>query len=670
MKESEIRNYYNKKIKELKKHNKLYFEKSSPKITDYQYDLIKKEIIDLEKKHIFLKSDFSPSNSLGYAPSKNFEKALHRVKMLSLSNAFNLEDLENFEKKIFNYLNHKTEIEYSVEPKIDGISASLTYKNGVLVLGTSRGDGTTGEVITDNLKTIKDIPKKITDKDFPKDIDIRGEVFIKKSQFNNLKNNFANPRNAASGSLRQKNPEVTKKIPLNFVAYTFGYFESDKIKKQSDFLKSLQKWGFKISEHNKVLKNINELENFHKRFEEDRFNLEYDVDGLVYKINNLELQKRLGFTSNSPRWAIAHKFSADSAYSEITDINIQVGRTGALTPVARIKPVNIGGVVVSNATLHNEDEIDRKDIRIGDTVKIERAGDVIPHVIFVDLKKRDKKSKKFIFPDSCPSCGSKTIKEFNRTTKKYDAVRRCTNEGFECEKIAIEKIKHFISKEAMNIDGLGKKVVENFWALHLIRFPQDIYQLDYNKISNLDGWGDLSVSNLKYSINQSKQVTLDRFLYAIGIRHIGMENAKLLAEYTKSIKSFLKFVNKKKLNEFLNIDGIGDTQINSLKKFFDNRSNYNVVEKLSSILNISDLKINKDGKLLNSTFMFTGKLSNMSRAEAKSLIEKNSGSVVSSINKKLKYLIIGEKPTNRKVIQAKELGIKILSQKELLQLLD
>ena len=670
MKESEIRNYYNKKIKELKKHNKLYFEKSSPKITDYQYDLIKKEIIDLEKKHIFLKSDFSPSNSLGYAPSKNFEKALHRVKMLSLSNAFNLEDLENFEKKIFNYLNHKTEIEYSVEPKIDGISASLTYKNGVLVLGTSRGDGTTGEVITDNLKTIKDIPKKITDKDFPKDIDIRGEVFIKKSQFNNLKNNFANPRNAASGSLRQKNPEVTKKIPLNFVAYTFGYFESDKIKKQSDFLKSLQKWGFKISEHNKVLKNINELENFHKRFEEDRFNLEYDVDGLVYKINNLELQKRLGFTSNSPRWAIAHKFSADSAYSEITDINIQVGRTGALTPVARIKPVNIGGVVVSNATLHNEDEIDRKDIRIGDTVKIERAGDVIPHVIFVDLKKRDKKSKKFIFPDSCPSCGSKTIKEFNRTTKKYDAVRRCTNEGFECEKIAIEKIKHFISKEAMNIDGLGKKVVENFWALDLIRFPQDIYKLDYNKISNLDGWGDLSVSNLKYSINKSKQVTLDRFLYAIGIRHIGIENAKLLAEYTKSIKSFLKFVNKKKLNEFLNIDGIGDTQINSLKKFFDNKSNYNVVEKLSSILNISDLKINKDGKLSNCTFMFTGKLLNMSRAEAKSLIEKNSGSVVSSINKKLKYLIIGEKPTNRKVIQAKELGIKILSQKELLQLLD
>ncbi len=669
MKESEIRNYYNKKIKELKKHNKLYFEKSSPKITDNQYDKIKKEIIDLEKKHLFLKSDFSPSNSLGYAPSKNFEKAVHRVKMLSLSNAFNLEDLENFEKKIFNYLNHKTEIEYSVEPKIDGISASLTYKNGVLVLGTSRGDGTTGEVITENLKTIKDIPKKITDKDFPKDIDIRGEVFIKKSQFNNLKNNFANPRNAASGSLRQKNPEVTKKIPLNFVAYTFGYFESDKIKKQSDFLNSLQKWGFKISEHNKVLKNINELENFHKKFEEDRFNLEYDVDGLVYKINNLELQKRLGFTSNSPRWAIAHKFSADSAYSIIKDINIQVGRTGALTPVARIKPVNIGGVVVSNATLHNEDEIIRKDIRLGDTVKVERAGDVIPHVVLVDLKKRKKESKKFVFPKKCP-CGFNTIKEFNKFTKKYDAVRRCPDRGFECEKIAVEKIKHFISKEALNIDGLGKKVVENFWNLKLIRYPQDIFNLDYAKISKFDGWGDLSVSNLKYSIDQSKKVSLDRFIYSIGIRHIGIENAKLLAEYTKSITNFLNLIKNKKFNEFLNIDGIGETQINSLKKFFENKSNYKIIEKLSSMLNISDLKLNKDGKLLNNTFMFTGKLSNMSRAEAKSLIEENSGSVVSSVNKKLKYLIIGEKPTNRKVQKAKELGIKILSQKEWLNLLN
>ena len=670
MKESEIRKNYLKKINELKKHNKLYFEDSSPIISDKDYDKIKKDILNLEKKFSYLKDASSPSISLGFTPSKNFIKSKHRVKMLSLSNAFDTEDLENFEKKIFNYLNKKIELEYSVEPKIDGISASLTYKNGSLIMGTSRGDGITGEVITENLKTIKDIPQKITSKDFPKDIDIRGEVFIKRSEFDKLKNDFANPRNAASGSLRQKNPNETKKIPLNFVAYAYGYFESDKIRKQSDFLNFLQRWGFKTNEHNKILSSIDDLRNFHKKFEKERFNLEYDVDGLVYKINSLELQKRLGFTANSPRWAIAHKFSADSAFSKIIDINIQVGRTGALTPVARIKPVNIGGVVVSNATLHNEDEIIRKDIRISDTVKIERAGDVIPHVILVDLKKRDKKSKKFNFPLTCPSCGSETIKEFNNITKKYDAVRRCANEGYQCEKIAIEKIKHFISKEALNIDGLGKKVVEKFWDLKLIRFPQDIFNLDYNQISKLEGWGDLSVSNLKFSIDQSKKVSLDKFLYSIGIRHIGIENAKLLAEYTKSISNFLSFIKNKKINEFLNIDGIGDTQINSLKKFFDNKSNYKIIEKLSSILNISDLKLNKSGKLLNNTFMFTGKLSNMSRAEAKSLIEENSGSVVSSVNKKLKYLIIGEKPTNRKVEQAKELGIKILSEKEWVNLLN
>ncbi len=669
MNESDIRNNYIKKINELKKHNKLYFENSSPIISDKEYDQIKKEILNLEKEFSYLKDSSSPSVSLGYTPSKNFIKSKHRVKMLSLSNAFGIEDLNNFEKKIFNYLNQKIDIEFSVEPKIDGISASLTYKNGLLVIGTSRGDGAIGEVITENLKTITDIPQKIYNKDFPKDIDIRGEVFIKKKDFDKLKNNFANPRNAASGSLRQKNPNETKKIPLNFVAYTYGYFESDKITKQSDFLKSLQRWGFKTNEHNKILNSIDDLINFHKKFEKERFDLEYDVDGLVYKINSLELQKRLGFTANSPRWAIAHKFSADSAFSQIIDINIQVGRTGALTPVARIKPVNIGGVVVSNATLHNEDEIVRKDIRISDTVKIERAGDVIPHVVSVDIKKRKKSSKKFVFPKKCP-CGFDTTKEFNKVTKKFDAVRRCPDRGFECEKIAVEKIKHFISKEALNIDGLGKKVVEKFWDLKLIRFPQDIFNLDYTRISKLEGWGDLSVSNLKFSIDQSKKVSLDKFLYSIGIRHIGLENAKLLAEYTKSISNFLNFIKNEKINEFLNIDGIGDTQINSLKKFFENKSNYKIIEKLSSILNISDLKLNKNGKLLNSSFMFTGKLSKMSRAEAKSLIEENSGSVVSSVNKKLKYLIIGEKPTNRKVEQAKELGIKILSEKEWLNLLN
>ena len=665
-----IKKKYQKLVKELKKHNRLYFEKSSPIISDSDYDKLKKNIIIIEKSNNFLKDNVFVSEQVGFKPSKNFAKFRHRVKMLSLSNAFYHEDLINFEKKIHNFLNEKVKLEYSVEPKIDGISASLTYKNGILESGVSRGDGHTGELITQNLKTIKDIPSKIIYSDFPEDIEIRGEVFITKSNFEKIKDDFANPRNAASGSLRQKDPSQTKKIPLNFIAYTYGFFANNKFKYQSEFLKALHKWGFKTSIHNKVINNIDELSKFHKKFDSDRFKLQYDIDGLVYKINDLNLQQRLGFTSNSPRWAIAHKFSADSAYSEIQKIEIQVGRTGALTPVAKIKPVNIGGVLVSNATLHNEDEINRKDIRIGDTVKIERAGDVIPHVIHVDLKKRNQKTKKFIFPNTCPSCGSETIKEFNKTTKKYDAVRRCNNEGFDCKKIAIEKIKHFISKDALNIEGFGKKVVEKFWDLNLIRFPQDIFNLDYSQISKMEGWGDLSVSNLKYSIEKSKTVSLDRFLYSIGIRHIGLENAKLIAEYTRSITNFLGFVKKNKLIEFLNIDGIGETQINSLKKFFSNKSNYKVIETLSSILKISDHKFNKNGKLLNNTFMFTGKLSNMSRAEAKSLIEKNSGTVVSSVNKKLNFLIIGEKPTNRKVKQAKDLGIKILSQKEWLNLLD
>jgi len=665
-----IKQNYLKKINEIKKHNKFYYENSSPVISDKDYDKLKKEILDLEKKHVFLKNDFSPSQTVGFKPSKNFLKFKHRQKMLSLSNAFTEEDLINFEKKIFNFLNEKVYLEYSVEPKIDGISASLTYKNGVLTYGVSRGDGREGEIITDNLKTIKDIPHKVENSNFPKDIEIRGEVFINKNDFEKIKSTFANPRNAASGSLRQKNSAETRKIPLNFIAYTYGYFEENKFKLQSDFLKELHNWGFKTSEHNKIAKNISGLMSFHKKFEEERFQLEYDVDGLVYKVNSLQLQKRLGFTSNAPRWSIAHKFSADYTYSEILNIDIQVGRTGALTPVAKVKAVNIGGVVVSNATLHNEDEILRKDIRIGDTVKIERAGDVIPHVIEVDFKKRKKFSKKFIFPKNCPSCGSKTEKDFNKITKKYDAVRRCSSEGFECEKIAIEKIKHFISKEALNIDGLGKKVVEKFWDLKLINSPEDIFKLDYDKISKLDGWGKQSVLNLKYSIEKAREVVLDRFIFSIGIRHIGIENAKLIADHSKTIENFLDIINKKNINQFLNIDGIGETQIQSIEKFFKNRANINIINKLYKVLEIKKLEINKKGKLKDKTFMFTGKLMDISRAEAKSLVEKNSGSIVSTVNKKLNFLVIGEKPTNKKIELAKKIGVKILTQPEWVKLLN
>ena len=398
--------------------------------------------------------------------------------------------------------------------------------------------------------------------------------------------------------------------------------------------------------------------------------MDYDLDGLVYKVNEFDLQKRLGFTSNAPRWAIAHKFSADSAFTKINNIEIQIGRTGALTPVAKVEPVNIGGVVVSNATLHNEDEILRKDIRTGDIVKIERAGDVIPHVIEVDISKRNNSSKPFKFPTKCPSCGSSTIKEFNRTTKKFDAVRRCTNEGFGCERIAIEKIKHFISKEALNIDGLGKRVIEKFWNLKLLKKPQDIFKLDFNFIKNLEGWGELSVKNLKSSIEKSRNTSLQRFIYSIGIRHIGIENAKLISDNVKNISTFIEIVKKKKFEKFINIDGIGETQINSLKTFFSEQSNLGILIELEDILNIQSASLIKNGILKNKTFMFTGKLDGISRAEAKSLIENNSGTTVSNISKNLDYLVIGEKPTKRKLEQAKVLKIEIISKNDLLKLLN
>ena len=430
---------YKEKIKQYKKYSKKYFEDSSPIVSDYDFDSLKKEILDLENKFDFKDKD-SPSNTLGFSPSKNFKKYPHRVRMLSLANAFNKEDLINFEKKIVNFLNltKNIEFEYSAEPKIDGISASLTYKSGKLIRGLSRGNGDEGEDITLNLKTISDIPHYVDQKDFPDDIDIRGEVFIQNNDFENMKDSFANPRNAASGSLRQKDPKKTSKIPLKFVAYTFGFSSDQTTDKQTHFLNKLEKWGFKTSKLNKKITGVKNLLSYHQNIEKKRFELNYDIDGIVYKINDFKLQKRLGFVTNAPRWAIAHKFSASNSVSEILNIDIQVGRTGALTPVAKVKPVNIGGVVVSNATLHNEEEILRKDIRIGDTVKIERAGDVIPHVISVDLTKRKKDSKKFSFPLNCPSCGSKTIKEYNSSTKKHDAVRRCTSEGFKCEKISIK----------------------------------------------------------------------------------------------------------------------------------------------------------------------------------------------------------------------------------------
>ncbi len=673
MKDKEIKKIYLQKLKEIEKFNEFYYDKNNSIITDTEYDYLKKEVIDLEKKHKFLINSKSPSKTVGFKPSKNFKKVKHKVPMLSLSNAFNKEDLINFEKKIYNYLDldKQFQLEYSIEPKIDGISASLTYKNGNLTMGLSRGDGLEGEDITQNLKTIKDIPQKINTKDFPEEIDIRGEVFIKNSDFKKIQLKFANPRNAASGSLRQKNPKITSKIPLKFIAYTHGFEKNLKQKNQTDFIKKLQDWGFKTNPFNKKISGVENLVKNHSLFENKRSEIDFDIDGLVYKINDFKLQKRLGFVANAPRWAIAHKFTANSSISNIINIEIQIGRTGALTPVAKIKPVNIGGVLVSNATLHNEDEIKRKDIRISDTVVVERAGDVIPHVVSVDMSKRLKNSKEFEFPIKCPSCGSETVKEFNITTKKKDAVRRCMSQGYDCEKISIEKLKHFVSKDAFNIDGFGKKIVEDFWNKKLIKYPQDIFRLDYNKIRSLDGWGNLSVSNLKFSIESKREINFDKFIYSLGIRHIGMENSKIIANHIKSPSNFFKLHKNKSFSDLLNIDGIGQTQINSLVTFFQNDTNLKILVELEKVLKIKKNVIDKNaGKLANKTFLITGKLSGMSRSEVKSSIESKSGKILSNVNKKLNYLIVGEKPTSKKVNLARQLKISIINQKELQKILD
>ncbi len=503
----------------------------------------------------------------------------------------------------------------------------------------------------------------------PKTLEIRCEIYIGKKDFLNIKNRFANPRNAAGGSLRQKDPRETSKIPLKYFAYGFGAIEPLLFKTQSEFLAKISNWKFITNPLAEVIHNIDGIEKQHEKINQIRSSLDYDIDGLVYKVNNLDLQKRLGNTSNSPRWAVAYKFSAEKAITKVKDITVQVGRTGALTPVAKVDPVTVGGVVVSNATLHNEEEIIRKDIRVKDYVTIQRAGDVIPQVVSVDKSRRLKHSKKFIFPKKCP-CGFETIKEINFITKKMDAVRRCPDRGYECQYIAKEKLKHFVSKDAFDIEGLGKKVIDQFWDLNLIRYPYDIFNLNYKKIENLDGWGQQSTDNLKKAINKSSTIILDKFIYALGIRHIGQENAKILASFLSSVKELNKlfdFKNREKiLVNLFDLDGIGETQINSIKNFFSNETNSRIIKDLNNKLNIRNYTgQSKSGKFSNKKLMFTGGFKNMSRSEAKVIAESNGGKVLGSISKKLDYLVVGDtKPTKRKVEHAKQLNIKIILEKD------
>ena len=670
--QEKIKNLYKEKIKKLLKFNQAYFEKDSPIVSDSAFDKLKKELIELAAKNPYLKKIENLDNLIGSKPSAKFEKIKHSKPMLSLGNAFQMKDMLDFKKKINNFLNISSEIEFSSEPKIDGISASLRYENGKLVYGLSRGDGIFGENITENLMTIKEIPRSL--KNPPRIIEIRGEVYIGKKDFEKLKDKFANPRNAAGGSLRQKDSEQTSKIPLKFFAYGIGEISPQIFKNQTDLLKQLKSWGFPVNFYCKTIKSIDAVEKNHSDLESLRSTLNYDVDGIVYKVNNFDFQERLGSTSNSPRWAIAYKFSSVKASSKINNIVIQVGRTGAITPVAKINPVTVGGVVVSNATLHNEDEINRKDIRVGDIVTIQRAGDVIPQVVSVDTSKRNKNSKKFIFPSKC-LCGFTTKKEISMTTKKIDSVRRCTR-GYECNYTAKEKLKHIVSKDAFDIEGLGKKVIDNFWKLKFIKEPGDIFNLSYKKIEKLEGWGELSIKNLKNAINKSKNIVLDRFIYSIGIRHIGQENAKILANFFKSSQNFSELFSPKKRKDILknleDLDGIGETQIRSIEDFFSNKKNSEIIQSLMSFLNIKNYQKNlKTGKLSNKNIMFTGGFQKMSRSEAKALAEENGAKILGTVSSKLDYLVIGNsKPTKKKITKAKELKIDLMTEESWYNLLN
>jgi len=669
LEDKKIISKHKKLLDSIKKNNKHYYLDDKPKISDAEYDKIKLEILKLEKKYPYLKNDESIENIIGVKPSNKFKKIQHISPMLSLANAFDLNDMIEFKKKISNFLliNDK-QIQLFCEPKIDGISATLIYKNGILTTGLSRGDGVIGEDILENLKTIKSLPTKIRSKDVPNLLEIRCEIYIGKKDFAKIDNKFANPRNAAGGTLRQKDFRETSKIPLKYFAYGFGAVSPMVYKTQSDFLKKIKEWNFIVNPLSESVNSLQDIENKHSEIELLRSSLDYDIDGLVYKVNDISLQKRLGNTSNSPRWAIAYKFSAEQAITKVKDICIQVGRTGAITPVAKVKPITVGGVVVSNATLHNEDEIERKDIRIGDTIKIQRAGDVIPQVVSVDISKRDKNSKKFIFPNKC-LCGSETKKELNINKKKYDAVRRCIK-GYDCKFTAREKLKHIVSKEAFNIDGLGKRVIEQFWDLNFIKEPSDIFDLNYNKIQKLEGWGELSIDNLKKAIKKSQTIYLDRFIYSIGIRHIGQENAKILASFFSSIKEFIKLFDlknrKKILDNLVHLDGIGETQIQSIDNFFSNETNIRIIKELINKLNIKNHTAqNKNGKFANKKLMFTGGFKNISRSEAKTIAESNGGKVLGSISNKLDFLVVGDtKPTKRKIEQAKQLNIEIILEKD------
>jgi DNA ligase (NAD+) len=683
---------------EISAHDKRYYQEDKPTISDADYDALRRRYEAIEKQFPELHSLTSLTRKVGAAPSGRFKKVKHAVPMLSLGNAFTDEDVSDFVDRIrkFLRLGEKEKVEFVAEPKIDGLSCSLRYEKGELVLAATRGDGAEGEDVTANIRTIKEIPHELKGRNVPAVFEVRGEVYMRRADFLELnkrqekegKQLYVNPRNTAAGSLRQIDPRMTASRPLRFFGYAWGEVSKLPGDTQFEMFEALKSWGIPTNPLTKLCKSTDEMLAHYRSIEEKRAKLDYDIDGVVYKLNRLDWQERLGFVSRTPRWAIAHKFAAEKATTVVKNIMITVGRTGALTPTAVLEPVNVGGVMVGMATLHNEDYIKGiggdgspirggVDIRIGDTVRIQRAGDVIPQVLDVLLDKRPKSAKPFVFPDKCPVCGSHAVRETDPETGKQDAVRRCTG-GLICAAQAVERLIHFVSRNAFDIDGLGEKQIAFFFEKGWVKEPADIFTLEKRnsklKLENEEGFGETSVRKLYDAIDARRTVPLNRFIYALGIRHIGETNATRLARHYQTLEGLQKALMKAKpddedYQELTNIGGIGETVADAVIEFFKEKKNRAAIESLLDQIDVEAMEaVAKDSPVSGKTVVFTGALEQMTREEAKAMAERLGAKVAGSVSKKTDYVVAGP-GAGSKLKDAQKHGVKTLTEDEWIKMI-
>jgi len=668
---------------EIAAHDRRYYQEDAPSVSDAEYDRLRQRYSAIEARFPQLRSATSLTQRVGAAPSARFAKVRHAVPMLSLDNAFAEDDVRDFVGRIrrFLRLSDDEEIAFSAEPKIDGLSMSLRYEGGTLITGATRGDGNEGEDVTANIRTLADVPQRLEGSGIPAVCEVRGEVYMTKHAFLALNKRqaeaggqiFANPRNSAAGSLRQKDPSITASRPLGFFAYAWGEVSDMPADTQSGMIKWFECCGFKTNPLTKLCRGLDALLRFHHEIEAQRGTLDYDIDGVVYKVDRLDWQERLGFVSRSPRWAIAHKFPAERATTVLKDIEIQIGRTGALTPVAKLEPVTVGGVVVQNATLHNADEIARLDVRIGDTVEIQRAGDVIPQVLGVVAEKRPRGAKPYEFPKRCPCPLHTEVVRDQTATGEEGAIARCTGE-FACPYQAVEHLKHFVSRRAFDIDGLGDKQIELFYDQGWVTEPADIFTLEERngkiRLQDVEGFGETSVRNLFAAIAARRQIALERFIYALGIRHVGETTAVALARGYGKWPAFhdaclkLAKADQDIRAEMDALDQIGDTVIDSLRDYFAEAHNRRRVERLAEQVEIREAaKPRSDSAIAGKTVVFTGTLETMTRDEAKASAERLGGKVSGSVSKKTDYVVAGP-GAGSKLADAKKLGVTVLTEDE------